>query len=823
MPFPVLSHRLGRCLNRRVSVAAQPPPNARLRLALGGVVQGVGFRPFVHRLAGELALAGWVGNSPRGVSLEVEGPRAALLEFERRLRGERPPHSVITSCEATWLDAAGLAGFVIRPSETGGGRTALLLPDIATCAECRRELFDPANRRFRHPFLNCTRCGPRFSIIEALPYDRANTTMRGFTLCPDCRAEYENPRDRRFHAQPNACPVCGPRLAFHADDGAVTSGGGAALRAAVEVLRNGEIVAVKGIGGFHLIVDARNEAAVRRLRERKRRGGKPFALLFPSLSSARAVCEVSELEARLLESSEAPIVLLRRRAEAAASAIIAPSVAPGNPNLGVMLPSNPLHLLLAADLGFPLVATSGNLSDEPLCTGGPEALERLRGIADRWLTHDRPIARPVDDSIARVMLDRELVLRRARGYAPLPVRAAAADAPPAGRPVTILAVGAHLKNTVALAVGPNVFLSQHLGDLETEPARAAFRRAVADLPRLYEAAPGVIVSDRHPDYPSTRFALELVASASPPAGLGGVSAAAPAERGCAANSQAAGLRHLGVQHHVAHVLSCLAENEVEPPALGVAWDGTGLGDDGSIWGGEFFRATAGSVERVASLRSFPLPGGDAAALEPRRAALGLLHEAARDGEPASVALGERVARMFAPAERALLERALERGVNAPRCSSMGRFFDAVAALLGLRARNHFEGHAAMELEFSAEGFCDEDGYDLPLVAGPVAPVLDWGPLLRGLAADMAAGLPPGRMAAKFHEALAAAVVTVARANGENRVALSGGCFQNRRLTERTVARLRAAGFAAYWHQRVPPNDGGIALGQVVAARRAAPS
>lgn len=790
-------------------MTAAAPPRVRLRLAVGGVVQGVGFRPFVHRLATELALAGWVGNSPQGVVIEIEGTRGAVEEFARRLHYERPAHSVITSCESVWLDAAGWSGFAIHPSETSGAPTALVLPDIAPCAECRRELFDPANRRFRYPFINCTHCGPRFSIIEALPYDRPNTTMRGFPLCAACRVEYEDPRDRRFHAQPNACPRCGPRLELWDAEGVALFGGDDALRASAQAIRRGRIVAVKGVGGFHLLVDARSAAAVRRLRERKRRGAKPFAVMFPTLAAVREACVVSELEARLLEAPEAPIALLTRRTDGGASAI-ADAVAPGNPNLGVLLPANPLHLLLMAELGFPVVATSGNLSDEPLCTDEREALARLRGIADLWLVHDRPIARPVDDSIVRVMLDREMVLRRARGYAPLPVRLVSGfgfrvsgfDGANPNQPETrdpkletVLAVGAHLKNTVALAVGENVFLSQHLGDLETEPAHAAFRRAAADLPRLYAATPDAVAADLHPDYLSTQFVEELAA-----------------RRG--------GPRLVRVQHHLAHALACLAENEVALPALGVAWDGTGYGKDGAIWGGEFFRVTVGEGERVASLRAFPLPGGDAAAREPRRAALGMLHAAA-GGDAALSGLRREIERQFEARELALLRAALERGLNAPPCSSIGRLFDAVAALLGLRARNEFEGQAAMELEFAAAGVGEVEPYELLLVPGPVTPVLDWHPLLRGLDADRLAGVPTAMMAAKFHEALAAAVVTVARAAGENRVALSGGCFQNRRLTERTVTRLRAAGFAVYWHQRVPPNDGGIALGQVVAARRPA--
>ena len=582
-------------------------------------MQGVGFRPFVFRLAEELKLAGWVNNSPQGVFIEVEGPRATLENFLLRLETEKPPRSFIQSLESSWLDAVGFKKFEIRESETGGGKTALVMPDIATCPDCLREIFDPKNRRHRYPFTNCTNCGPRFSIIESLPYDRANTSMKQFAMCPQCQAEYDDPRNRRFHAQPNACPVCGPRLellecgvgsplskrehvrALQASDDA--------LLAAAKAIRAGKIVAVKGIGGFHLMVDARNEAAVKRLRERKHREEKPFALMFPSLESVKAVCEVSPLEERLLRSPEAPIVLLRRvKSQIQISNLKLPEVAPGNPNLGVMLPSNPLHHLLMAELGFPVVATSGNLSDEPICTDEREALERLGGIADVFLVHNRPIVRHVDDSIVRVMLGREMVLRRARGYAPLPIhrlkrslKSRTSDSSNCSKP--ILAVGAHLKNSVALSVGNQVFISQHIGDLETEPANTAFRRVIADFEKLYDAKPEIIAADLHPDYLSTKFAKLT------------------AKRRSRGKRTVAGRRPhvVGVQHHIAHVLSCMAENEIGPPALGVSWDGTGYGLDGTIWGGEFFQIADSKVERIAHLRPFRLPGGDKAVREPRRA------------------------------------------------------------------------------------------------------------------------------------------------------------------------------------------------------------
>jgi hydrogenase maturation protein HypF len=468
----------------------------RLKITVRGAVQGVGFRPFVYRLAIGAGLAGWVNNSPQGVFIEIEGPRPTLEVFLLRLEADKPPRSSIQSLEASWLDPVGYAGFSIRESETGGARTALVLPDIATCPDCLAEIFDPHNRRFGYPFTNCTNCGPRFSIIESLPYDRVNTSMKRFVMCPQCQAEYDDPLDRRFHAQPNACPACGPQLDLWDRCGkSLLSQNGAynrshqALSAAAEAIRQGQIVAVKGLGGFHLVVAAHNDEAVRRLRELKRREEKPFALMFPSLPAIKAVCEVSPLEERLLRSPEAPIVLLRVHVSRFTfhAPPLSPSLAPGNPNLGVMLPYTPLHHLLLSALGFPVVATSGNLHDEPICTDEHEALERLGGIADLFLVHSRPIVRHVDDSIARVMMGRELVLRRARGYAPLPIQlpSAIGDRQSAiGN--AILAVGAHLKNTVALSIGPQVFLSQHIGDLETDQSFEAFRRVIADFQSLYE-------------------------------------------------------------------------------------------------------------------------------------------------------------------------------------------------------------------------------------------------------------------------------------------------------------------------------------------------
>jgi hydrogenase maturation protein HypF len=836
-----------------VNKAGPTSQRARLKLAVRGAVQGVGFRPFVHRLATELGLNGWVNNSPQGVFIEVEGPRTTLEQFLLRLETEKPPRSFIQSLEASWLDPAGYTAFEIRPSETGGNKTALVLPDIATCPDCLREIFDPKNRRHRYPFTNCTNCGPRFSIIESLPYDRANTSMKAFTMCPQCRAEYDEPRNRRFHAQPNACPVCGPHLELwegsrvceNAESPRSHERSYDALLAAAKAIREGKIVAVKGLGGFHLMTDARNDKAVRLLRERKHREEKPLALMFPSLEAIKAVCEVSPLEERLLCSSEAPIVLLRRlpssilhplarRSEAEmAPSSLSRHIAPGNPYLGAMLPYTPLHHLLMAELGFPVVATSGNLSDEPICTDEREARERLRDIADVFLVHNRPIIRHVDDSIVRVMLDRELILRRARGYAPLPITiGGASSASPHNQgvaelrpPKIVLAVGAHLKNAVALSVGNQIFLSQHIGDLETEQAHSAFRRVIADFEKLYEVRPQIIAADLHPDYLSTKFAKET----------------GRAELPLGPDAQQRIPTMIGVQHHIAHVLSCMAENEIEPPMLGVSWDGTGYGLDGTVWGGEFFLVTNESVERIAHLRPFRLPGGDQAVKEPRRTALGLLYEIFSDKVFEQKKLATVAA--FSSAELATLKTMLAKKLNSPVTTSMGRLFDAVASLINLRQQIRFEGQAAMELEFALEGVETNEAYPLPIVdcrhrlpsrirnlselpieepattTNKSEMILDWSPMIEEILADVKKGVSVGTISARFHNALAESIVAVAKRAGQNRVVLSGGCFQNRYLTERAVRCLQAEGFRPYWHQRVPPNDGGIALGQVVAALR----
>ncbi len=763
----------------------------RARISIRGAVQGVGFRPFVYRLASDLRLPGWVMNSPQGVFIEVEGEKESLEAFLLRLEKEKPPRASIQSLECTYLDPVSLTGFRIRESDPSGDRTTFVLADIGTCSDCLREILDPENRRYRYPFTNCTNCGPRFSIIEALPYDRANTSMRSFEMCPECRREYMNPADRRFHAQPNACPDCGPHLELWDTAGRPLAARDEALKAAAAAIKEGMIVAVKGMGGFHLFVLACDERAVGRLRERKHREEKPLALMYPSLDAIRADCEASALEERLLLSAESPIVLLRRRQSAGSDVSpLATIVAPRNPYLGVMLPYTPLHHLLMREIGSPVVATSGNISDEPICTDENEALERLRGIADSFLVHNRPIVRHVDDSIVRVMLGREMVLRRARGYAPLPLQI---KRPSMG----ILAVGAHLKNTIALTVGRNVFVSQHIGDLENQEASDAFRQVVASFRSLYQTEPAQVVADLHPDYVSTRFA------------------------------GAYGAPVTAVQHHYAHVAACMAENELEGEVLGVSWDGTGLGLDGSIWGGEFLLTEEATFKRVATFRSFRLPGGERAIREPRRTAIGILHEISGDCLSETGDLAPALA--FSEGELAVLHQMLRTGLNSPSTSSAGRLFDGVASLTGLCQRVNFEGQAAMELEFAIDGQGPDEAYPPALSPDPSRQegptkehdllVFDWEPMIRALIEDIRRGIPVGRISRKFHNTLVEVIVAVARRVGNPRVVLTGGCFQNKYLAECTVLRLKAAGFRPYWHQRVPPNDGGISLGQAAAAAR----
>lgn len=752
-----------------------PTEPRRLAIRVAGVVQGVGFRPFVYKAARAEGLSGWVANQADMVLVEVQGPAEHIERFLDVLRNSPPPQARVERLEVEPIavQPGPPEPFAIRASRGGEPRPATPA-DLATCADCLAEIRTPGERRYRYPFTNCTNCGPRWSIIEGLPYDRTRTSMAGFAMCADCRAEYERPADRRFHAQPIACPHCGPQLTLRDGTGAEIAQRDDALRRAAAALRDGQIVALKGLGGFQLVVDATNASAVARLRQRKRRPDRPLAVMMTDLAQAERYCQLSADEAAVLRSHQAPILLLRRRADAPP---LAPGVAPGNPYLGVMLPYTPLHWLLLDDVARPLVCTSGNLSEEPMATRLDDALERLGPIADLVLTHDRPIARPVDDSVARVGPTGLELLRRARGFAPLPI---ALDEP---APV-ILALGGHLKNTVALTVGGQVVLSPHIGDLDSVLSVEVHERAVQDLLDFFQVAPELVACDLHPDYASTRHAERLAARY--------------------------GVPLVRVQHHEAHAAACMVEHRLRGPLAALTWDGTGYGTDGTVWGGEAFScAEGGVVTRMAHLRPFSLPGGDRAMREPRRSALGVLfeidpalasHHAAGDGQSS------------------MLVQLLARRVNCVRTTSMGRLFDAVAALCGLPAVTSFEGQAAMALEYAADAQCQES-YPFPLSPGELA-VADWEPAVRRMLADRAAEVPVASIAARFHNGLADLAVAMARRAGLAAVTLSGGCFQNLLLSTRVRERLLAAGFQVYSHRQVPPGDGGLALGQtLVAARR----
>ncbi|MBX7547814.1 carbamoyltransferase HypF [Streptomyces sp. tea 10] len=782
---------------------------ARRHVTVRGVVQGVGFRPFVHALAAEHGLTGWVANDAGGVDTEVEGPVAAVEAFCEEIGTRAPPLAVVESVEHHAVPLDHDTGFTIRPSGGGPGRT-LVSPDTATCDACLSELADPGDRRHRHPFITCTHCGPRFTIITGLPYDRVTTTMAGFPLCPDCAREYGDPADRRFHAQPIACPRCGPRLALlHAPGTAHTLPGapdapgvardGEALAEARRMLADGAVVAVKGIGGYHLACDASDRLAVRTLRKRKNRGSKPFAVLADGMATVERVAHVGNAERALLLGPRKPIVLLRRRAPAPGD--VTADVAPGSPDLGVMLPYSPLHRLLLGLPGDPpgprvLVLTSGNRAGEPIVTDDADALRRLEGLADAWLLHDRPIQVPCDDSVVRVCDGAELPVRRSRGYAPFPVALPAPVVP-------ALAVGGDLKNTFCVGDDRYAWLSAHVGDMDDLATLTAFERATAHLADLTSVAPRLLVADLHPGYRSAQWAVR-----------------AGHERG---------LPVARVQHHHAHIASAMAEHGLDgsAPVIGVAFDGTGYGDDGTVWGGEVLLADYDGYRRLAHLRRVPLPGGDAAVRNPYRMALSHLWAAGLPWSPELPSV-----RVTTPGERALLERQLARGFNCVPTSSMGRLFDAVSSLTGVCHRVAYEAQAAMELECAAlaepgDAAGDGPAYRFalrPESDAPGAPlVADAGPVLAAVAAEVLAGIPAGRIARRFHEAVVALVLDMCRAvrqrTGVGTVALSGGVFCNTLLASGCRGALERGGFAVLAHHKVPPNDGGLALGQLIVAAR----
>ena len=764
--------------------AADPSTPARA-LQVEGVVQGVGFRPFVWRLATELGLAGRVRNAAGRVEIEAAGSAAALDAFARRLRTDAPPRARVERVTVVPLEPGAAAAlpvpFAIDESVSAAGSDRLFPPDIATCDDCLRELFDPADRRYRYPFTNCTNCGPRATIIEELPYDRAQTTMRAFPLCAACRAEYRDPADRRFHAEPVACPACGPRIAWQPTGApAPVATEEAALTAAIRALQDGAIVAVKGLGGYHLACDATNESAVRRLRDRKRRWAKPFAVMVRDLDAAEVLCRTGILERRLLAGPARPIVLLVARP--AARRVLAPSVAAGNRRLGVFLPYTPLHHLLLAEVGRPLVLTSGNLTDEPLATDDADALVRLAGLADGFLVHDREIRARYDDSVTRVVAGRESVVRRARGYAPEPMPL------PVATPVPLLAVGAELKHTFTLGRGSRAHVAPHNGDLEDLATHRAFTDGLAHLSRLLALEPEIVIHDLHPEYLSTKYAVSRFPAA----------------------------KRISVQHHHAHVASCAAEHGLTGPFLGVAYDGLGMGDDGTLWGGEILLADLRGYRRIARFGRAPLPGGARAGKRPYRMALGYLFgaEAVDDAapglasEPAAAFLGR-----LDPREVALVRQQVARGLNAPVASSAGRLFDAAAALIGIRDVAEYEAQAAIDLELAAG---DRVVAPLPyrLAFRDDLLVYDPRPTLEAL---VIAGRPAAELAAAFQ----ATIVTVTREmladaharTGVSTVCLSGGVFQNRRLASMLLRELAGDAFEVFVNRQVPVNDGGVSYGQ----------
>lgn len=736
----------------------------RKQIRVGGIVQGVGFRPFVYNLAQALSLAGYVLNSTAGVLIEIEGAPASIESFVRELRENPPPLAQIENIAIENLEPAGYAGFVIRESVDEPGELVPVSPDVSTCADCLRELRDPSNRRYGYAFTNCTNCGPRYSITRAIPYDRPLTTMACFPMCEQCLGEYEDPSDRRFHAQPNACAVCGPALSHP-------------IAEIQRLLRAGGIVAVKGLGGFHLVCDPFNDAAVRQLRERKKRSDKPFALMVPNTAAAEKLCFVSEAERAALTSIRRPIVILGRRPDSQLSE----ALAPGNDTLGIMLPYTPLHHLLFGGEFSALVMTSGNLSDEPIVTGNREAAQRLESIADAFLFHNRDIHTRVDDSVARVFGGpgggRERVLRRSRGYAPYPVTL---DFPVA----EILACGAELKNTFCLTKQHHAFLSQHIGDLENYETLVFYRETLERMQQLFRIAPTAVAYDLHPQYLSTKLAIEMT-----------------------------DLEQIGVQHHHAHIASCMAENGIVDKVIGVAFDGTGFGLDGKIWGGEFLVADFAGFERRAHFRYVALAGGDTAVREPWRLALSyLLDTFGARIDALDLPLFERV-----PARKiATVRSMIERRINTVETSACGRLFDAVASIIGIRDEVNFEAQAAIEMEArTLDGVSDIYPFE---IAGEE---IDVRPMIEQIVRHAVAKKPTGWIAAAFHNTVAAIILEIClrlrAAEKIERVALSGGTFQNVYLVERAAALLGDKGFDILLHSRVPPNDGGIALGQAVIA------
>lgn len=746
-----------------------------LSIQVTGVVQGVGFRPFVYHTAKEHGIKGSVRNTPAGVTIEARGEGDQMLAFLKDLKEKAPVQSRIDELDVLAMDPFDAPDFTILTSGSAGERSVLVSPDLATCAQCTAELFDPDDRRHQYPFTNCTNCGPRFTIIRDTPYDRPATSMACFTMCPECQAEYDYPADRRFHAQPNACPVCGPRLKLLDANGDEVEGdpvGEAAKR-----LKEGSVVALKGLGGFQLACDATSDDALTELRNRKRRYSKPIAVMVGDTTKAAGMCQVSREEAALLESPAAPIVLLKEKK----SSKLSPHVAYGLDHQGIFLPYTPVHHLLLDEAGMPLVMTGGNISEEPIFIDNDVALRKLKGIADFFLVHDRDILVRYDDSVTRVFEGLEYPVRRARGYAPYPLKVKPAS------PLQVLALGPELKNTFCLLRGGQAFVSQHIGDMESADEVVHFEEALAAMKRLFSLRPEVVAHDLHPDYITTQMAHRM------------------------------DMPLVGVQHHHAHVAGCMADSMTTDPVIGVAFDGTGYGGDGTVWGGEFLLCDGPHYQRVAHLYQYPMPGADACIKRIYRMATGVLSEVF--GDPGAAL--ETVDAMFKVSgdELESLRFQLENRVNSPLTSSAGRMFDTVAALVGIRSEARYDGQAVCELEVAA--FDDEGPYDYSLVRSAEPWVIDTRPLFECILADVADGVAAGAIAGRFHATIAGAITMVcaelSRATGIRKVALTGGVFQNMKLLERVVTGLRTRKLEPLLHRRVPCNDGGVSLGQAVVA------
>jgi hydrogenase maturation protein HypF len=757
----------------------------RIQLTIRGTVQGIGLRPFVFRLAQELSLGGWIANTTQGALLELEGTPNCLRAFQKRITTELPLSGNIQTISSTPIPDIGEQSFSIRPSQWDNQTHSVISPDLATCQSCLEDINNPQSRRYRYPFTTCAQCGPRFSIVLRLPYDRLNTTMHQFVFCDDCLHEYDDPSDRRFHAETIACPSCGPQVELWNQEGNLLNQREEAFRAASDIVRKGGILAVKGLGGFQLWVNAESSEAVQRLRQRKHRPTKPFAVLFPSLTYLEQHCSVSPDEIELLTSPAAPIVLVKKRI----TSTLACDVSPNNPYVGAMLPHTPLHHLLMNDLLMPVIATSGNRSDEPLAIDEQDAVHRLHGIADAFLVHNRPIVRPVDDSVVQVINDKCLMRRRARGYVPTPLSLQTGfDA--AHRSPPILAVGGHLKNTVAVTTGDQIILSQHIGDLSTPETSTQFERTISDMLTVFHLTPQAIACDSHPDYRSSRFAHQFAKQRNIPV--------------------------IPIQHHHAHIAACMAEHALQGPVLGVAWDGAGFGLDETIWGGEFLLCHDAEFTRIAHLRPFRLPGGEVCMREPRRVALALLYEVFGESMfewdlPPLQSLGQNMT-------QALVEL-LDINVNCPITTSIGRLFDGVSALLSLSQVSSFEGEAAMALEFLADHEVSQTRplhYRVPLKSqsdsqGPL--VANWQPLISDIVHDISERKSPAEIALRFHHTLAILIADVAERIQCHQIVLCGGVFQNALLLRLSETELMKRGFAVYTPQRFGTNDGGLSLGQ----------